>query len=91
MYDDKLKSQAQKTWEMLQGLILQSEKQNKEFDRRLIKTNQFLSEKLQETERILSEKSQETDQKFQETYALIKESSWKADKYLGKMMHNLNL
>ena len=52
-------------------------------------TNRLLSEKIQETDRILSQKMQETDQtlskQFQETSQLIKESSIKADKYLGKI------
>jgi predicted AAA+ superfamily ATPase len=52
-------------------------------------TSLLLSEKMQETDKILSKKMQETDQtlskKFQETSQLIKESSIKADKYLGKI------
>jgi len=105
--NDTLEQQAQKTWQMLQNLIMQNEKLNKEFDQRLEKTNKTLSEQIKETDRILSEKFQETDRilserkletdriltktsketekKFQETYNLIKESSRKADKYLGKI------
>ena len=105
--NDTLEQQAQKTWQMLQNLIMQNENLNKEFDQRLEKTNKTLSEQIKETDRILSEKFQETDRilserkletdriltktsketekKFQETYNLIKESSRKADKYLGKI------
>jgi vacuolar-type H+-ATPase subunit I/STV1 len=92
-------NQAQKTWEMLQHFISQSEKRDKAYEKRILDMNQELSarfketdqkfketdQKFKETERVLKETFKETDQKFKETSQLIKESSNKADKYLGKI------
>ncbi|KPA13369.1 hypothetical protein MHK_006424 [Candidatus Magnetomorum sp. HK-1] len=70
MNDDILKNQANKTWEMLQELILQNNKQNMEYEQR---------------SKEIDQRFKETDQKFKETYDLIKASSQKTDKYLGKV------
>jgi predicted AAA+ superfamily ATPase len=74
MHDITLNNQAQKTWEMLQHFISQSEMRDKAYEKRILEMNQELSTRFKET-----------DQKFKETSQLIKESSDKADKYLGKI------
>ena len=92
MNEITLNNQAQKTWEMLQHFISQSEKRDKAYEKRILEMNQELSVKFKETD----QKFKETDQKFKETERLlketfkettqlIKESSNKADKYLGKI------
>ena len=63
-------TQADKTWEMLQQLILQQSKMSND-----------ISELFKEAKK----QSQETERKYRETYELIKESSLKTDKYLGKI------
>ena len=73
-----LNNQAQKTWEMLQHFIEQSEKRDKAYEKRIFEINQELSARFKETERVLKEN-------FKETSQLIKASSDKADKYLGKI------
>ena len=124
MQEITLNNQAQKTWEMLQHFITQSEKRDKAYEKRVLEMNQELSakfmetdqkfketdqkfketervlkesfretdQKFKETERVLKENFRETDQKFKETERelketsrLIRESSNKADKYLGKI------
>jgi len=88
MHDITLNNQAQKTWEMLQHLISQSEKRDKTYEKRILEINQELSARFKETDQRFKETEQrfkETDQKFKETSQLIKESSIKADKYLGKI------
>jgi hypothetical protein len=74
MHDTTLKNQAQKTWEMLQHFISQSEKRDKTYEKRLFEMSQELSsrfketdQKFKETERVLKETFKETDQKFKET------------------------
>ena len=47
----------------------------KETERRLQETEQFLKEQSQETDRFLKEQSQETDRRFQETDRFLKEQS----------------
>ena len=74
MHDTTLNNQAQKTWEMLQHFISQSEKRDKAYEKRVFEMSQELSARFKDT-----------DQKFKETSQLIKESSNKADKYLGKI------
>jgi len=81
MNDNTLNDQAQKTWEMLQHFISQSEKRDKAYEKRIFEINQELSSRFKETD----QRFKETDQKFKETSQLIKESSNKADKYLGKI------
>ncbi|KPA16703.1 hypothetical protein MHK_003083 [Candidatus Magnetomorum sp. HK-1] len=44
MNDDILKNQANKTWEMLQELILQNSKQNMEIEKRFKETDQKFKE-----------------------------------------------
>ena len=81
MQEITLKNQAQKTWEMLQHFITQSEKRDKAYEKRVFEMSQELSARFKDTD----QKFKETDQKFKETSQLIKESSNKADKYLGKI------
>jgi DNA anti-recombination protein RmuC len=81
MHDTTLNNQAQKTWEMLQHFISQSEKRDKAYEKRVFEMSQELSARfkdtdqkfketervLKETERVLKETFKETDQKFKET------------------------
>ena len=95
MNDITLNNQAQKTWEMLQNFISQSEKRDKAYEKRILEMNQELSARFKETDQMFKETDQkfketdqkfkETEKKFKETSQLIKESSDKADKYLGKI------
>ncbi|KPA12608.1 hypothetical protein MHK_007185 [Candidatus Magnetomorum sp. HK-1] len=89
MHDNTLNNQAQKTWEMLQHFISQSEKRDKAYEKRIFEINQELSsrfketdqrfketdQKFKETERVLKETFKETDQKFKETDQKFKETS----------------
>jgi flagellar biosynthesis GTPase FlhF len=77
-------NQAQKTWEMLQHFISQSEKRDKAYEKRILDMNQELSarfketdQKFKETERVLKETFKETDQKFKETDHKFKETDQK--------------
>ena len=53
MHDITLNNQAQKTWEMLQHFISQSEKRDKSYEKRILEMNQELSARFKETERVL--------------------------------------
>ncbi|KPA14884.1 hypothetical protein MHK_004912 [Candidatus Magnetomorum sp. HK-1] len=59
MHDNTLNNQAQKTWEMLQLFISQSEKRDKAYEKCIFEINQELSSRFKET-----------DQKFKETSQL---------------------
>jgi len=73
MQEITLKNQAQKTWEMLQHFITQSEKRDKAYEKRVLEMNQELSAKFMETD----QKFKETDQKFKETDQMFKETDQK--------------
>jgi predicted phage tail protein len=91
MHDTTLNNQAQKTWEMLQHFISQSEKRDKAYEKRVFEMSQELSARfkdtdqkfketervLKETERVLKETFKETDQKFKETDQKFKETDQK--------------
>ena len=70
MHDITLNNQAQKTWEMLQHFISQSEKRDKAYEKRILEINQELSARFKETD----QKFKETDQKFKETERVLKET-----------------
>jgi len=84
MHDISLNNQAQKTWEMLQNFISQSEKRDKAYEKRILEINKELSsrfketdQRFKETERVLKETFKETDQKFKETDQKFKETDQK--------------
>jgi vacuolar-type H+-ATPase subunit I/STV1 len=70
MHDTTLNNQAQKTWEMLQHFISQSEKRDKAYEKRVFEMSQELSARFKDTD----QKFKETDQKFKETERVLKET-----------------
>ena len=68
MHDNTLNNQAQKTWEMLQHFISQSEKRDKAYEKRILEMNQEISARFKETDQRFKETFKETDQRFKETF-----------------------
>jgi len=75
-----LNNQAQKTWDMLQHFISQSEKRDKTYEKRILEINRDLSARFKETDQKFKEtdrKFKETDRKFKETDRKFKETDQK--------------